>query len=158
MFPTEGLNGHFQLLGFVSNIIMKGCQLHETVLRYKRFILKAPYLTSGGWPKEKGGGNRRAQTHLTQGRLPACLYPALPGIFSAITTGPAVVFDRQGNDDTFAHRSTTVTACLAAFPFRPVRGRRKILLPDSAAGIGYIANIDFHSFYPLQKFMPTLGE
>ena len=108
--------------------------------------------------KGEGGGNRRVRTHHTPGRLSACLYPALPGIFSAVATGPAVVFDRQGNNNPFPHRSTTVTACLAAFPFWSVRGRRIILLPVPAAGIGDIANIDFHSFYPLQKFMPTHGE
>ena len=126
--------------------------------RLKTVHCQEPIVVCSRMAKGKTGGNRRARAHRTPGRLPFCLNPALPGIFSAVATGPAVVFDRQGNNDTFPHRPATVTAFLAAFFFRSFRGHRNILLPDPAARIGYIANIDFHSFYPLQKFMPTHGK
>jgi hypothetical protein len=154
-------NQQFQLLGFVSNIIMKGCQLRETVYRSKRFVIKKHRLICGRMAK------KRKWQELTDAKVPhtkqsgrwsVCYYPVSTGIFSAVATRPSVVFDRQGNNYTFPYRTPTVTAFLATFSFRSIRGRRNILLPDPAARIGYIVNIDFHSFYLLQKFMPTHGK
>jgi hypothetical protein len=139
---------------------MKGCQLRQTVYRSKRFLIKKPRLIYGRRAeKQKRQELTDVEVPWTEqfGRWSMCYYPVSAGIFSAVATRPSVVFDRQGNNYTFPYRTATVTAFLATFSFRSIRGRLSILLllPDPAARIGYIANIDFHSFYPLQKFMPT---